>query len=286
VFSIEAGSKIANLSREIIKRNGYEDRITVIDDRIEDVHLPNGEMADVIISEWMGFYLFHESMISSVITARDRFLKPEGVIFPSTGTLYVCPVVLKDYVRERFDFWKNVYGFDFGDVASLARTASIAKPEIMTVTQQSLLAQPQQVISIDMKYVDMDDVNNMFASVDFIVERNDIMHGFALWFDVLFEGRHSVVLNTSPSAEATHWKQTVALLPDALLVNRSAQLSCRVQLQRQERRYNISIELLDNDSEISDDDENVENEEQSEDVEINCDSAELQDMISNRMEPV
>jgi hypothetical protein len=41
---------------------------------MEEVALP--EKVDVIISEWMGFYLLHESMLGSVLYARDRWLKP------------------------------------------------------------------------------------------------------------------------------------------------------------------------------------------------------------------
>jgi len=39
--------------------------------RIESVDLP--EKVDIIISEWMGYYLLHESMFQSVIVARDRY---------------------------------------------------------------------------------------------------------------------------------------------------------------------------------------------------------------------
>ena len=35
---------------------------------------------DVIISEWMGYFLLRESMFDSVICARDRWLKPTGAM--------------------------------------------------------------------------------------------------------------------------------------------------------------------------------------------------------------
>jgi hypothetical protein len=251
---------------------------------VEDVQLPDGIMADVIISEWMGFYLFHESMLSAVITARDRLLKPDGVLFPSTGTLYVCPVELKEYVRERIDFWQNVYGFDYSAVASVVRAATMVRPEIMTIPQQSLLAEPQQVISINMKYVDLEDVTSMLATVNFNIVRNGVMHGFALWFDVHFEGSQSVILDTSPASAVTHWKQTVALLPDALLVSRGSSVSSRVQLQRLDRRYDISLEILDDES--SDDDECDTNDVDSNETATSTASVELQDLIALKMKPV
>jgi protein arginine N-methyltransferase 1 len=39
-----------------------------------------GTAVDVIISEWMGYFLLRESMFDSVIYARDRWLKPDGVM--------------------------------------------------------------------------------------------------------------------------------------------------------------------------------------------------------------
>jgi hypothetical protein len=39
-------------------------------------------MADIIISEWMGYCLLYEGMLDSVIHARDRLLKADGFLFP------------------------------------------------------------------------------------------------------------------------------------------------------------------------------------------------------------
>jgi hypothetical protein len=37
---------------------------------------------DIIISEWMGYCLFYESMLDTVLYARDKWLKPGGLMFP------------------------------------------------------------------------------------------------------------------------------------------------------------------------------------------------------------
>lgn len=40
------------------------DKITVINGEVEKIELPNGvEKVDIIVSEWMGVYLLHESML-------------------------------------------------------------------------------------------------------------------------------------------------------------------------------------------------------------------------------
>ena len=38
----------------------------------------------------MGYFLLRESMLDSVLVARDRFLKPGGALYPSHARLYVA----------------------------------------------------------------------------------------------------------------------------------------------------------------------------------------------------
>ena len=47
--------------------------ITLIKGKMEDVKLPVDQV-DVIVSEWMGYCLFYESMLDTVICARDKWL--------------------------------------------------------------------------------------------------------------------------------------------------------------------------------------------------------------------
>lgn len=48
--------------------------------QVEEIELPDGiTKVDIIISEWMGYCLFYESMLDTVLYARDKWLK-EGKI--------------------------------------------------------------------------------------------------------------------------------------------------------------------------------------------------------------
>lgn len=42
---------------------------------------------DVLLSEWMGYCLLYETMLSSVLFARDKWLKPGGAILPDTASI-------------------------------------------------------------------------------------------------------------------------------------------------------------------------------------------------------
>ena len=49
--------------------------ITLVRGKVEEVTLPDGiEKVDIIVSEWMGYCLFYESMLNTVLYARDKWL--------------------------------------------------------------------------------------------------------------------------------------------------------------------------------------------------------------------
>jgi hypothetical protein len=56
--------------------------ITLIKGKVEEVTLPVPQV-DIIISEWMGYFLLYESMLDTVLVARDKWLV-RGRPVPST----------------------------------------------------------------------------------------------------------------------------------------------------------------------------------------------------------
>ena len=66
-------SSIIEQARQIAIDNDMSDRITFIRGKVEEIELPV-EKVDVILSEWMGYFLFYESMLDTVIFARDKWL--------------------------------------------------------------------------------------------------------------------------------------------------------------------------------------------------------------------
>lgn len=46
--------------------------------------------ADIIVSEWMGYCLLYESMLDTVLKARDRWLRPGGKMVPDKFEMMVA----------------------------------------------------------------------------------------------------------------------------------------------------------------------------------------------------
>ena len=74
--------------------------ITLIKGKMEEVVLPVDKV-DIIISEWMGYFLLYESMLDSVLYARDRYLNPGGLMFPDEATLYLAAIEDQEYKEEK-----------------------------------------------------------------------------------------------------------------------------------------------------------------------------------------
>ena len=108
-FAAKAGAKhvigvdmssIILKAREIVKANGFADKITLLQGKMEEVELPF-EKVDIIISEWMGYFLLYESMLDTVLYARDKYLKEDGLIFPDKATIFMAGIEDGEYKDEK-----------------------------------------------------------------------------------------------------------------------------------------------------------------------------------------
>ena len=96
VWSAKAGAKkvysseytdIAKHAREVIDKNGVSGVVNVIQGPAEDIEVTEGKV-DIIVSEWMGYFLLRESMTDTLLRVRDKYLKEDGHMFPSHCTMY------------------------------------------------------------------------------------------------------------------------------------------------------------------------------------------------------
>lgn len=93
-------SNIIIQARQIVEDNGLSDNVTLIQGKMEEVQLPVPHV-DIIISEWMGYFLLYESMLDTVLVARDKYLAPGGMIFPDKATMYIAAIEDGDYKDEK-----------------------------------------------------------------------------------------------------------------------------------------------------------------------------------------
>ncbi|TFK44192.1 putative arginine methyltransferase [Crucibulum laeve] len=223
MFAAKAGAKhvvgidmsnIIDQAQKIIEANGFKDTITLVKGKLEETKLPFDEF-DIIISEWMGYFLLYESMLDTVLLARDKYLKKGGLIFPDTATLYLAAIEDQEYKEEKINFWENVYGFDYSCIKDIA----LREPLVDTVELKSVVTDPCLIKHIDLLTAKKEDLT-FESTFSLRATRNDYIHAFLAWFDISFECTHKKVkFSTGTHAQYTHWKQTVFYTPTTLTVN-------------------------------------------------------------------
>lgn len=213
IFAARAGAKhvygidnadIVHYAREIVKVNNFSDQITIIQGKVEELELPVDKV-DIIISEWMGYFLIYESMMDTVLFARDKWLRPGGLILPDKCIMKVAAIEDEVYKNKKLHFWDNVYGIDMTCLSS----ASFVEPIVDTVDDQCIVSTVDSFIEFDLNTVKVKDLE-FTVPYTLKAKRDDAIHGIVTWFDIVFGGmKNEIRFSTGPFAEYTHWKQTV-----------------------------------------------------------------------------
>ncbi|XP_046969862.1 probable protein arginine N-methyltransferase 6.1 [Vanessa cardui] len=246
VYAVEA-SNMANLAKEIVKENNFDDIIEVLHDKVEDIVLPGDIKVDAIVSEWMGFYLLHEGMLDSVLAARDKFLKPGGQMFPESAVIYVAPCSVPDLYNK----WKNFYGVSLSTFSKHLRSSKSDKPEIMQIKEDDLLGADVAIAWINLCEDTPQDLDSY--SIQHVVgaSKSGQYQGICVWFECNFpelSNNGRIILKTGPDSPLTHWKQTVILLPEEQNIEEQEPIAFQLDMTRDKfnlRRYNLQLTLLD-----------------------------------------
>eukprot|EP00760_Papus_ankaliazontas_P028247 PhM_4_TR359/c0_g1_i1/m.71423/K11434/PRMT1; type I protein arginine methyltransferase len=204
VYAVECSS-IAHQARQIVKENKLDDVITILHGKLEEVDVP--EKVDIIVSEWMGYFLIYESMLNSVLMARDKFGAPDVKLFPNEAKMFIAGIEDADYWHRKVTDWNDVYGLDFSAVSRPA----LVEPLVEVVEPQQICTNTASLIDFDLSKVTVPDLS-FVAPFTVKASRDETIHAFVSWFDTPFSYHENVVLSTTPYSTPTHWKQTVFYL--------------------------------------------------------------------------
>ena len=213
VYGIDCAN-IVTYAQDIVRLNGFSDKVTFIKGKVEEVTLPV-EHVDIIISEWMGYFLLYESMLDTVLYARDKWLAPDGLMFPDRARMFVAAIEDAKYKYDKIEFWADVYGVDM----SVMRKVALLEPLVDNVDSQSIVSSICPIMEINLQTMTLADIP-FVSSYRLQIHKKDFVHALVSWFEVGFLHCHRpVTLSTSPKFKQTHWKQTIFYLDNAQPVN-------------------------------------------------------------------
>lgn len=215
---------------------------------------------DVLVSEWMGYCLLYESMLSTVLRARDVWLKPGGAILPDIATMYLAGF---GKGGTSLAFWENVYGFDMSCVGNEVNQFAAEAPLIDALQAKDVITTTCPVQTMDLSSIKIEELDftsyfhltlleggslapayheladmghhlsqrpqpdaSQIASMGRACSEGQWCYGVVVWFDVRFSERYckekSVLLSTSPFAPLTHWSQTLLTFREPILLANAA----------------------------------------------------------------
>jgi hypothetical protein len=209
VFAVD-GTHSADTAALLTRQLGLSSRMQVFHDHSSKVELP--EPACLLVTETLGSFAFNEHILSSVIDARARLLRPGATIIPQRIDLFLVPVELPAVFDRHVGWWiEKRYGFDLSPLAVFASNVIY----VADVDAGAFLAPPANVISTDLATVTS---ANVSGRAHFNMARGGVLHGFAGWF------RATLAPGVELSNERpgmTHWSHAFLLLesPRSVIVD-------------------------------------------------------------------
>ncbi|KRX64659.1 Histone-arginine methyltransferase CARM1 [Trichinella sp. T9] len=232
VYAIEASSMAVHCET-LTKSNGYEDRIKVIAEKVENAVLP--ELVDTIISEPMGCMLLNERMLESFGKCIQLLV---------ICTLRHSPMrffMLKLAQRLIFD---HFHGINLSALKTQGFLEFFRQPIVDTFHCGILMAHGLKY-TIDFSTCAEESFQRIEIPFDFEMKRTCFVHGMAFWFDVAFIGTNSTVwLSTSPSEPLTHWYQVRCQIMHPLFCKIDSHLTGTVIFVANKRQsYDIELTM-------------------------------------------
>lgn len=229
IFCAKAGAKkviaidatdVIKQAQEIIELNGYSNVITCVRGKVESLienkalPLEEGETVDIIVSEWMGYALLFETMLPSVMVARDALMTPD------TGTMY--PNVTKIFIeaandQQRLSYWDDVQGINMKPMKERMVEELTRDALVEVVDDNNIITNRAELIVYDLNTCRDEELDFEapfeLRLTDGATENGSTIevHQLVISFDIDFSvpGTTSVSFSTGCQSIPTHWKQAV-----------------------------------------------------------------------------
>jgi protein arginine N-methyltransferase 3 len=254
VVGVDGSYRIADVARMNVGANDLREKVEIIEGKLEDMDSIRGAPFDVIVSEWMGYGLFFESMLDTVLYARDKYLKPDGALLPD-----VCCIKIAGFTKQAtvdFDFWNDVYGFSMKEVAVQQLDHALATAVVKHIEGKHIGTTETEILRLDLCKCSAKDTEfsaefKLDALENATKDEPQTIYGIALWFDTEFSSRfcreNPVVLSTSPKEPKTHWVQTALHFPEPVVLDNITALGIKGRISMAKstehvRGYDISLE--------------------------------------------
>ncbi|WP_086606520.1 50S ribosomal protein L11 methyltransferase [Erythrobacter donghaensis] len=226
VIAIEPDPAV-ELIMPMAQANGCANKITVIRD-ISTRYTPERK-ADVIVSDIRGITPLFEHHIASIVDARTRLLAEGGRLVPMRDTLRIAPVHSPRHYQPCVRPWlSNNYGLDLS--AGHPYAVNLSAPA--QLEPAAFVAQPASFATLDYRTI-VDP--NVDATVEFVADRTDTVHGLLIWFEAEIGER--LRFCNGPGEPPLVYQQKFLPLEQPVRLMAGEGLTARIRVQMVDGKY-------------------------------------------------
>jgi SAM-dependent methyltransferase len=208
VYAVER-TAIAVLAQELAAANGVGEIVQVIHGDVMDVEPP--ERVDVIVSEWLGGFGIGEGMLAPVIVARERWLKPGGVMIPREVTAFAA-LAYDRYLGEMVEFLRDSpYRLNVDDLVDKTVNEILYSGSFRHLATEDRRSDAGPLWTTDAECVSLVEAQAPHEAETLLpIRDHGSANALALWFSA--ELAPGVRLANGPGDPPTHWGMTTAPL--------------------------------------------------------------------------
>ncbi len=235
VIACEANPTLAELAREVVKKNGYSDRIQILNKSSQQidpaVDFFHGEKPNLLVAEIFDTVVIGEGALQTFEHARCHLLSDDAVIIPSRADL--CAGLIQSERLWREGAADDASGFN---LSALNRF----RPDTVVLEAASFEG---ELLSDDFVIFPFDFTGKakpepMHKQIDVAVTRDGICHGVVYWIKLYMDDE--LTLDNRPDfgdinaqAYCEHWYQEVKLLVPPVEVKQGMTLRINARHNRQ-----------------------------------------------------
>jgi protein arginine N-methyltransferase 1 len=225
VYAVERTS-VAVMARELAAANGVAEIVQVIHGDVMDAELP--ERVDVIVSEWLGGFGIDEGMLVPVIVARDRWLKPGGVMIPCLVMAWAA-LVHDRYLGEMVEFLRdNPYGLGLDDLVEKTVNEIFYSGTFRHLAARDKRSEAARLWTTRADLIPLQQAQAPHqAEMVLPVRDHGTANALALWFSAQLAP--GVSLSVGPGDPPTHWGMTTAPLRSPVELTPGMSVRARVR---------------------------------------------------------
>ena len=202
VTTCEMSAPLARIASKIIRKNGYADRVTVVEKKSTRLQvgpdLP--EPADVLIAEVFDAGLLGEHFLPALEHARRNLLSENAVIIPAAAK--ISAVLIECAQLRRVHPIQEIAGFDLSDF-DVFRPPGYLQIDLNTIHHQVL----SDVIEVSR--IDFAKDDPIQTQLTFTIEPTaaGTCQAIVFWFDLYLD--QDTIISTRNGTQTNHWKQSL-----------------------------------------------------------------------------